>query len=87
MRLNFSNCIGTLPNVFQCVDVWFALRMAQMALVSISFHFSIYYKMSRYGNSCSVSLIINTSVDNYTLRNGREQDTCRYKYRDTIQRK
>ena len=90
--------MGMLPNVFmcvlQCVGVCFALRMAQMALVSdyvffweTSFHFSIYCKMSWSGNSCSVPLIINTSVDNYTLWNGTEQDTNRYQYRDTNQRK
>ena len=91
--------MGMLPNVFMCelqsVGVFFALRMAQMALVSdyVCFwktliHFSIYCKMSRYGNSFfrSVPLIINTSVENYTLQNGTEQDTSRYQYRDKIQR-
>ena len=63
--------MGMLPNVLmcvlQCVGVCFALRMAEMALVSnyvfvffVFFsgktHFTLISVYSRYGNSCFVPL-------------------------------
>ena len=92
--------MGMLPNVFmcvlQCVGVCFALRMSQMALISDYIFFlgnliSLFYilqavKVWKFLFR-SVPLIINTSVGNYTLQNGTEQDICRYQYRDKIQRK
>ena len=92
--------MGVLQNVFmyvlQCIGVCFALRMAQIALVNDYIFFlgnliSLFYILQAVSVSKflsrSVPLIINISVGTYTLRNGTEQDICRYQYRDKIQKK
>ena len=82
--------MGMLPNVLmcvlQCVGVCFALRMAEMALVS-NYVFVFFFLGKLISLFCifkvwkflfrSAPLIINTSVNKLC---GTKQDTCRYKY-------